>query len=181
MNQKRFLEMIPGLISWSFIFSMLILSLFVPSIVAYIVVFYAIYFVYEGVTTVILMLIASNKVKNVLKTDWILKLKEYQKDTSKEWESIYHAIIIPFANEGDDILRPTIESFIDNNYPSSKKILVLASEERLENGFAVAKRLKEEFKNGFYEILITRHKLIEGEIVGLRISSPSFAKGIIIA
>ena len=158
--------MLPGLITWGFLAAMLILSLTFPIIVAYVVMFYTIYFVYEAALTLTLMSITSRKMQKVMSTNWIEKLEEKKKLEHSNWEEIHHAVMICFANEDYEILRPTVQLLADNNYPAEKKILVLATEERIEKGFAIATQLKHEFADGFLDIIITRHRLAPGEIIG---------------
>lgn len=165
-NQKRLLEMIPGIITWSFIIFLVTLSVVNPVIVAYIVIFYTTYFIYESVTTAYLMYDASKRTRIVMKTNWLEKVKGEKNKYGKNWEEYYQAIIIPFANEGEETLVPTIEHLIENEYPKEKKIIVLATEERLEKGFLLAQELENKYKDKFFKILITRHRLEQGEIVG---------------
>ena len=163
---KRLFEMIPGSITLGFIALMVFLSMFYPVLAAYVIVFYSVYFIYQSIFVVLLMFRTSNKVQKTLKTNWMEQLETLDKREAGEWQKLYHAIIIPFANEGDDVLRPTVQCISDNNYPANRKILILATEDRLENGFQVASRIKNDFEKGFFKILITRHKLVAGEIVG---------------
>ncbi len=164
MTNKRLVEMIPGLITWGFVLIMILMSFIAPIAVAYIVVFYCIYFVYEAISLVILMMISSRKVKRVMDTNWIEELDKLHEDI--DWHDIYQAIMIPYANEGIEVLRPTIQCIVDGNYPKERKLLLLATEERLEKGYEIAQQLKEEFKEHFLDIIITRHRIVAGEIIG---------------
>lgn len=159
---QHFIEAIPGLITWTFIIGMIILSFFAPEIASYIVVFYCTYFIYQSISTVVLMFITSRKVKRVMHTNWVEELEKAHSD----WKEYYHTVIMPFANETEEVLTPSIESIVNAHYPNEKVILVLASEERLEKGFILAEKLKSIFTGKFLDILITRHPIKPGEIIG---------------
>jgi hypothetical protein len=164
--EYRLIEMIPGLLTWSFILLFILFSVVNPTIVAYLVVFYTVYFAYEATSMVILIVICSRRVKKAVKTDWMARLAELHQNKGVDWERMFCAVIIPFANETEAVLRPTLQCIADNTYPANKKIVVLASEFRLEKGYDLAIKLKEEFKDAFFDILITRHQITSGEIVG---------------
>jgi len=74
-----------------------------------------------------------------------------------EWENIYQLIIFPIYKEGLDILRPSLDSLKGAHYPQGKMIVVLAFEERHPPSKEYARILKEEYKNTFFDLLVTFH------------------------
>lgn len=83
-------------------------------------------------------------------------------------EKVYHAVIMTVYNEGLDTLRPTVEALRDTNFPNKKIIFVVAYEERGgEETKRNVKILKEEFRDVFYDFVLSEHpKDLPGEIVG---------------
>jgi hypothetical protein len=159
----RFLEAVPGLITWSLFILPVILAKFRPQLVAYFVLGYSIFWVYSSVLFIVYAYIGHKKVLFVTKTDWLEKLKE---KFPGQWEGYYYAALIPFASESIDILRPTIQSVVNANFPKNRNILCLSSEKASPKGLEIAKQLAEEFKDDFVHVWVTEHELVAGEVKG---------------
>lgn len=88
--------------------------------------------------------------------------------TIKDWKNTYHLVILPTYKEGEEIVKETIESLINSNYPKEKLIVVLATEERAGQGAQkMAKNIEKKYADKFYKFLITAHpNNIDGEIAG---------------
>ncbi len=99
----------------------------------------------------------------VIKQDWLEKVKE---KFPEEWNQYYYCALVPFASESINVVRPTVQSIADSNYPKERKILCLSSEAAVPAGREVCKILAEEFKDSFAYIYITEHKLKPGELKG---------------
>jgi hypothetical protein cdiviTM7_00321 len=86
------------------------------------------------------------------------KLAASEKEELISPDEIYHAILLMAYNEGEEILGPSIEAVKKSTFSTQKIIMVLGYEERggaeMEE---TAKRLREKFKNDFYEFLIVKH------------------------
>ena len=83
-------------------------------------------------------------------------------------DTIYHAVIMVAYNEGMETLLPTVEVVRDTTFPNERIIFVMAYEERggeeMENN---AKKLKEIFKDTFYDFVLVKHpKDLPNEIKG---------------
>lgn len=81
---------------------------------------------------------------------------------------VFNAIIIPFYNEGIDVLEPTVKSVLASHYDQENIILILAYEER---GGADAKLLAEElvgtFGAGVFHMAAVMHpKDLKNEVIG---------------
>ena len=100
-----------------------------------------------------------------LKIDWLAKLNQF---SARNWQNIYHLIILPMYKEEIEIVKSTVESLVVSQYPKEKMIVVLATEERAgETAQKIAKEIKKEFSKKFFRFLITVHpKNISGEIAG---------------
>ncbi len=167
----RLINMVPGLILWGTIILIFVLSFTYPILVIYIVVFYILYFIYGAVNTMVLVFKANKKINEVKKTDWVEKLdKEYK----KVWKDYYQVLLIPIANETEEVIRPTIEAASKIIYPKNKKIILFATEKKFPQGKECAEKLKNEYKNNFFDLIITEHELVNGEIAG-KASNENFA------
>lgn len=163
----RFLEMVPAILSWGTLFGLIILSYFYPVFVAYFIIAFDIYWLLLVIYLGIHLLASYRKMQKNKLINWHNRCEEL-KAKGKNWEELIQLIILPYYQEGIDVIRPTIAAIADCGYPTDKMILVLAVEERggqqsLEN----AKIIEQEFGNKFKHFLITIHPdNIVGELKG---------------
>jgi hypothetical protein len=159
----RCLESFPGILSWTLLIGPIILSIYRPNWVAYFILSYSVYWVYNSIKFVIYAYLGHKKMLYVVKQDWIEKLNERFRG---QWEDYYYCALIPYASESIDIVRPTVESIVRANFPKNRKILCLSSELAVPNGKLIAEELAKEFKDEFSYIFITEHELKSGEMKG---------------
>lgn len=159
----RFMEMIPGMLSWFTLIGCFVFSFFYPVYVAIFIIIFDVYWLFRVVYLAVYLVRSFRKIKSVQKQDW---LKEAQK--IPDWERMYHLIVIPTYKEGIEIIRPTFQALVDSNYPSDRMMVVLATEGAdKENAAKIAKQIENEFGDAFDEFLVTVHpKDIVGEIAG---------------
>ncbi len=169
-NLYRFLEMFQGILSWTVIISAIFFSWFFPLWTAGTIILFAVFWFLRSVYFSAHLRSGYKEMKKNENTDWLLKLNEiteYPINISS-WKEIYHLIIIPTYQESEKILRNTVESIKENDYPKDKMIIVLAIEERAGiEAEEIASQIKKDFEKDFFSFLITIHpKDIPGEIAG---------------
>lgn len=100
-----------------------------------------------------------------MKKNW---LKELKNNYGNKWKNIYHLVILPSYREGIEIIRESINSLADSDYPKEKIIVILAVEERAGKKFTEsAKKIEKEFSGKFFKFLTIIHPdNILGEIAG---------------
>lgn len=158
----RFLEIVPGVITWTFIFSPIWAGLFVPQLMAYLVIFFALYWLFQSA-----------------RTGWgaVVSYKQFKKDTDRDWltdakklegfEKIEHLIIIPFCNEPVNVVRKTLANLKKQTFPKERIHVVLAMEEFAgEFGRENVRTLLSEFEGNFGHLWATFHPRIPGEMPG---------------
>lgn len=155
--------MFPGIISWSFIILPFVLAVYKPSWVAYFILVYSVYWVYTTSKYITFAYIGHKKLLYVCKHDW---LKIIQEKFPDEWDKYHYCSIIPFASESINIVRETVKSIADSNFPKERLMLCLSSEKALPQGKEVSEQIKKEFKDKFQHIFITEHELKPGEMKG---------------
>jgi len=81
-------------------------------------------------------------------------------------KEIIHAVLLPTAGEGADIIEPAIRSIADSTFPNSQTIIVLATEEREpeETRLPKIETLRKTFDGVFRDFLVTTHEVAEGEL-----------------
>jgi cellulose synthase/poly-beta-1,6-N-acetylglucosamine synthase-like glycosyltransferase len=161
----RFFEMIPGIMSLSTLFGVLVLSWLFPAEIAIFIICFCFYYLFRVFYFSLHQVVGYFRVKGNMKKDWLKKLKQVK---GKDWRDIYHVIILPTYKDSDEIIEESLETLIKSEYPREKMIVVLAVEERAGNIFEKqARTIANKYSNDFYKFLVTVHPDgIVGEIGG---------------
>ncbi len=126
---ERFLEILPGAMTWLALLSPIWLSFFFPFAVAYLIIVADIYWLFNAVKIAVLMYIGYGRVTWANKQNWLKKLEE---DFPSEWRDYYHLIVVPNAMEGLDILASSFDSVADSDFPKDKIFLAVGFEGRAQ-------------------------------------------------
>ncbi len=71
---------------------------------------------------------------------------------------VYQLIVIAAYNEPYEVIQPTLQALVDNEYDSSRMIIVFGYEERGGEGIEkTVQRLQREYKSQFYDFRIVKH------------------------
>src|SRR3972149_887971 len=124
---ERFLEILPGSLTWLALTSPIWLSFTLPYAVAYLILIADVYWLLTAFRIAILILVGYKKMEKAKKEEW---LKNLQKDFPKSWDKYYHLILLPTYKEALYILAPTIDAITNCNYPKDKILLAVGFEER---------------------------------------------------
>lgn len=176
----RFLEIIPGFLSWATLLSLIALSYFHPVFVAFIIIGFDVYWLLLVVFLGIHLVFAYKKYQRNIKVDWQRKLKDLPSSGDENihpdslcrkglsYGDITHLVILPASYEGIDIMRPTFRAIADDPYDKKKMIIVLAVEERAgPEARERTEMIKKEFSRYFRDFLIIVHPDgIAGELKG---------------
>src|SRR3989338_5235566 len=170
----RFFEALPGLLSWSTLIAVTLLSWRAPAVIAVFIILFDIYWLFRTIYLSIHLRAGYAAMKQNLKISWLEKLR------GNDWEKIRHLIILPMYNEPYEVVRETFESLKNNNYPKDKMIVVLATEEGAgAEAQKTAERIRDDYGQYFSAFHITRHpQNLPGEIPGKGSNSAWAAKEI---
>jgi len=164
-NKKRimrWLEILPGLVSWSLIFFPVWGSLVIPVVVAYYIIAFDVYWLYRSIWTAITSLLAHFRLKAAQEFDWFGEAKSFL-----DWKRVHHIVVIPTYKEPLHTLRRTLEGLKKQTFPLENITVVLSFEEREgETAKEKGKKLAKEFKEVFANLLITFHPDLAGEVKG---------------
>jgi len=161
IKTTRVLEIIPGFLSWSLILFPVWGSLLIPYTVAYFILFYDVYWFYKSFSLVINSYIATNKIKEAERTNWLKKAVEFE-----NFSKMSHVIVIPNYKETLTKLRETLTAISEQTFPTKRIYILLGMEEREKNVREKANILIKEFKDKFGDVIATYHPDIEGEVKG---------------
>ncbi len=158
---KRALEIIIPALSWFLIPLPLWLSLWHPALVAYIVITFDIYWLYKSSTYAYHAIRSFLLLQAHVQVDWLTKAKR-----QSGFDNLYHVIIIPEYREPLHILRRTLTNLTKQDFPHTRLILVLATEDKDTNARETETLLRREYAHHFGHFLVTRHILHTGEVAG---------------
>jgi cellulose synthase/poly-beta-1,6-N-acetylglucosamine synthase-like glycosyltransferase len=193
----RFFEMLPAILSYGSVLLPVVLSLINPLYGAIFIIVYIIAWFVKAIGMSFRTVQGYNTLQRSQKIHWANRLNDLQNPAESmkkrlymdSWRAniheqnlaqlsqtvnaktpndIYNAIVIATYNEGMDVLEPTIQAVLDNDYDMKRVMLVIAYEAR--GGQAIEETvttLQARYKDRFNEFLIVKHPAdIPGEVVG---------------
>lgn len=169
VKTKRLLEILPGLMSWTVILSPIWASLLVPTLLAYFILFFDMYWFYKSYSLVINAYRGAKKIKKAEKVNWLEKA-----EAQPDFKKVHHVLIILSYKESLTKMRTTIQALANQTLPLDQLHLVLAMEEREKEAPEKVAALVKEFKGVFGNMFGTYHIDAPGEIKG-KSSNEAFA------
>jgi len=158
---KRFLEILPGFVSWNLILFPVWGAFVAPMAVAYFVLLFDIFWLYKSVTFAFFAVIAHLRIEASKKMDWLGELKFFP-----DWKNVHHLVVICTYKEPLYIVERTLQSIVAQTMPKDQISVVLGFEAREEGWQKKAAELKKKFKGKFAHFLISEHILAVGETAG---------------
>ena len=158
----RVFEMLPGILSWTTLISLIFLSWYAPLFVTVFIITFDIYWLLKTIFFSFHLRHTFSKMKENLKIDWLAKLNILEQATvvagQVSYKNIFHLVILPMSREPYEVLKETFLTLENSNYSKEKLIIILGVEERCgREAILVAKRIENEFSSKFYKFLITVH------------------------
>lgn len=165
---RKLLELIPGAVTWLFILSPLIVSIFnIPQVLVFYVAFLMVYWTFRAFRFVFGLFMGAIRMDRELKTDWIGKIKE---EYPRNYEALNYAYLCPTVREPIEVLRDSITAMSKSDIDPKKITVVMALEEKtIALQMDKFKILKAEFAGIFKEFICYVHPAdIIGEIFGVK-------------
>lgn len=158
----RFLEMVPGVISWSLIIFPFWGAFLAPTLVAYYIIAFDVYWLYRSVWTATLALLSHFRIKAAMTFNWLIEVQSFL-----DWKRVHHIVVIPTYQEPLATLQRTLQNLTQQTFPKENLTIIVSFEVR--EGMAAkekAKKLQTEFKNKFGNLMMVFHPDLPGEIKG---------------
>lgn len=161
---KRLFEILPGTIVWCVLLLPIALSIWAPKVLAIYMIFYLSYWLIRTFFMSGMLIRGYHRFRKDMKIDWREKLNSLSENS---WKKIHHLVIVPTYQEDISILRSSIESVINSDYPMDNVTYVLATEDRdRENAEKYAKILKKEYGHKVGFVTIMHPDGLPGEVKG---------------
>ncbi|MDD3729275.1 MAG: glycosyltransferase family 2 protein [Candidatus Pacebacteria bacterium] len=149
----RCLEIFPGALSWGILIAAIVLSSKKPFFIAVFIISFAIFWFFRSIYFSFHLWSGYKKMAKHEKTNWIRKISAI-----KEWEDIYHLIVIPMYKEPLEIVKENFEAICKSDYPKEKMIVILACEEAARNEvLSTAIEIEKEFSSKFFKFMVSWH------------------------
>lgn len=188
----RFFEILPGALSWTLLFTPLILSFIDVTAAVFFILFYLLIFFVQSLAYSTRAIAGYLTMKRHLRLDWnglsadidagqplatkINRPRWHLKNLSRlenrtipvKPNELWHAVIIATVNESREVLEPTIQAVLDADYDPKRVILVIAYEAR--SGRQSEQRVRdllELYGGNFHHAMAVKHPANRpGEIIG---------------
>lgn len=159
----RLLEILPGFCSWNIILFPYWGILFIPTIVAYFVLLFNVYWLYQSFQIAITAVISHLRIQASMNYGWMRDIKDFP-----DWQKVHHVVIIPTYKEPLHILERTLKSLANQTLPTKQITVALAMEKKepREDRREKVAALKKTYGKTFAHFFVTIHELIPGEVAG---------------
>jgi hypothetical protein len=168
----RIFDLFIPVLSWFLITLPLWLSPFHPALVAYFIIAFDLYFLYNCLETVYYSTLSYH----LLHTFDTVPFHEMVKKEASETKQITHFIIIPNYKEPLYKLKETLDHMVDSDYPFKSIVLVLAFEKREVEAVEKAQEIKKVYGHFFADIIESYHVLEAHEEAGKASNQTAAAK-----
>jgi hypothetical protein len=158
----RFLEIVPGALSWAALIGVILASIYIPFVAAYFIIAFSIYWVLKTIFLSYHVRYNWKRLKHHMKLDWGILVSRFQ------YDHFYHLVVFPFYKEPKEVLEGAMIGLANAKYDLKKMIVVLAVEERAGvDALALAHAMEAKYKETFGHVLVSVHPSnIVGEIAG---------------
>lgn len=174
---QRFLEVIPGVLTWSMLLSPIILGYFYPDLMVFMLSFLTIYWLYKVLNGVAGLMNGYRKFKKESAVEWYKKTLELRfpdlpdpKTLPESIEKIKHFVLVPAYSEPYEVLVDSFKSYLESSVPDKNLLIVYGIEERHHKRVIDdIKRIQKELDpKKEMEIMFFIHpQNIEGEVLGV--------------
>jgi len=159
---QRYLEILPGFFSWSLILFPFWGSLIIPTVVAYYIIAFDVYWLYKSISLGILAIVSFVKIKANSNYDWMGDVEGFG-----DWQKVQHLVLIPNYKEPLHIIERTLDALAKQTFPLANIHIVLACEQREgPSAYEKVDYLEKKYAALFGSFISSHHPVITGEVVG---------------
>ena len=158
----RFLEILPGFVSWSTLIGTVLASIYIPVFAAYFIIAFSLYWLLKTVFLSVHLRHNWKRIRHHMSLDWEAMIQPLKH------EHLYQLVILPFHEEPEEVVDASIAALHSCIYDNKKFIVVLTSEGRVgPSAVTITKNMKAKWGDKFGHFLVTAHPDgLPGEIKG---------------
>lgn len=171
-NSKRYRlwEMIPGFFAWMIIIFPIWGAFVIPKVVAYFVIAFLVYWLYQSSKSAIYAVIGYFKIQTAQATDWLAQFNSDFRASWLKYKDIQHVIIISSYKEPLEVMEMAVGSLAAQVDIDLKKLHVIVGQEERAGALNNQKTISyfsKKYKNTFGSLIFTEHPAgIVGETAG---------------
>ncbi|MDO8625981.1 MAG: glycosyltransferase family 2 protein [Candidatus Magasanikbacteria bacterium] len=153
-QRYRFYEWLPGLSVWLTFLAALLLSLFAPLTMMYVVIIFDVYWVIRVIYFSFYVLLSWRRFRAAAQQDWFRRLQIEVPD----WEKKINAVFLPVYNESWEVIDATLQALAFSSYPAKKLYVVISGEARQnEHWQDLQVKIRARYGQAFADILMYTH------------------------
>ncbi len=158
----RILEILPGLLAWTTLIGVVLVSIYASFFAAYFIIAFSIYWVLKTIFLSYHVRYNWRRLKHHLELDWQSLIQRFPHS------HMYQLVVLPFYKEPAEVLDGALRGLAEARYDKRRLIVVLAAEERAgEEAVDLGVQMAEKWSHTFGQVLLTVHPGdIPGEIPG---------------
>ncbi|MEK9175541.1 MAG: hypothetical protein AAB795_03030 [Patescibacteria group bacterium] len=158
----RAFEMIPGFFAWVTLVGIFGVSYFIPVWASFFIILFDIYWLVKTIFLSFHLRANLKRMRAHMNTDWTELLNRLK------WEHLWHLVVLPMSKESYGVVRDSVLSIVNSDWPKDRMIVVLSYEARYrEHGKDIVDKIRSEFSMQLPNLLITEHPTnMPGEIPG---------------
>jgi hypothetical protein len=160
-RRRRLLEVATALVSLSLLTLPLWGSLFFPTLTAWLIVLFCLYWLYNGWRLTASAVIGYFRLRAAERRDWAAEVA-----LLPGFERLWHLVIIPTYKEPVEVVAETLERLARQTFPRERLAIVLAFEARDRGAGERWQALNAAFAGRFAHLWSTFHPDIAGEVKG---------------
>ena len=172
----RFFEVLPGFVIWVTFTAAIFFSWITPVWTAFFIIAFDLYWIFKVTYFSIHTRSACKRMKEYLKRDWLKDVEGLPprnldvggRRAMVTARDLWHLVILPMYKETYEVVRPALAAIAKSHWPKERMIVLLSVEEMAgEDGKALLKRLKDDFRDALPYFFTTTHPSnLPGEIPG---------------
>lgn len=151
-RKYRLLEAIPATLVWVTLVGAVSISFINPIIMVYFIIIFDFYWMAKVVYISVYLITSFRKYRKVMTVNWISLCEKI-----RNYNNIYHLVIIPNASESKDVVETTFESLVNSDFPKERMIIAFAAEARFASSIENGEYIKKKYGHLFYKLEITIH------------------------
>lgn len=158
----RFLEILPGFISWSFLIGLFLASMYASFFAAYFIIAFAVFWLLKTIFLSAHVRHNWKRLKHHMGLDWAQMISHFK------YQEMYHLVVFPYYKEPREVLVGALDGLLESKYDNKKLIVVLAAEARAgEEAAALGYEMEKIYAEKFGHFLVTIHPAdVAGELAG---------------
>ena len=146
--------MLPGISIWATIIGAILLSIFKPLWMIYVVIVFDVYWVLRVIYFAGYLILSWNRFRVAIRTDWQGKL---EKDFPL-WRNKKNVIMLPAYNESWEVIAATLDGILASAYPARELTVVVSGEERQAKHWEyLQQKIAENYGGKFADLLLYTH------------------------